>query len=159
MIFVTIGTQKFQLNRLLKKMDQLCAEGKIKEEVFAQIGQSDYRPKNYNFITFMDEKTFEEKIKQSSLVITHSGVGSIMTALKYRKPVIIFPRLYKYKEHVDNHQLEIAEVFAKKNYVLCCNEEDDLYSLIYEAKTHSFNTYNSSQGKIIDLVRKFLEEL
>ena len=32
MIFVTLGTQKFQFDRLLKKLDQLVETGKIKKE-------------------------------------------------------------------------------------------------------------------------------
>lgn len=42
MIFITLGSQKFQFNRLLKALDDLVEEGAIQEEVFAQIGYSDY---------------------------------------------------------------------------------------------------------------------
>ena len=48
MIFVTLGSQKFQFNRLLIEIDRLIEEGKITEKVFAQTGYSDYKPKNYN---------------------------------------------------------------------------------------------------------------
>lgn len=114
MIFVTLGTQKFQLNRLLKLLDDLCRTQKIKEEIFAQIGHSDYCPMHYSYIDFLDKKIFEKKVKESSLVISHGGAGSIMSALKENKPVIVFPRLRKYKEHVDDHQLEIAGALSKK---------------------------------------------
>ena len=56
MIFVTTGSQKFQFNRLLQKIDLLIEEGMIREEVFAQIGVSDYQPKHYEYCRFWTEK-------------------------------------------------------------------------------------------------------
>lgn len=157
MIFITLGTQKFQLNRLLREMDRLCGSGKIVDEVFAQKGYSDYQPLHFECIDFIDKDEFDRKIMESRLVITHSGVGSIITAIQSRKPVIVYPRLSKYKEHVDDHQLEIAEAFKKKNYVLCCNDGDDLYELVNKALKHSFNVYDSSTENILKLVGSFLE--
>ena len=52
MIFVALGTQKFNFNRLLKKIDLLISRGEISEQVIAQIGYSTYKPKNYKFYTF-----------------------------------------------------------------------------------------------------------
>lgn len=157
MIFVTLGTQKFQLNRLLKEVDKLCENGKITEELFAQIGYSNYCPQNYLYTDFFDRAVFEKKVKESSLVITHGGVGSIITAINNKKPVIVFPRLKKYKEHVDDHQLEIAQAFSKKNYVLCCEHTADLEKLIEEAYQHQFDTYISSTEKIVAIVKNVLE--
>lgn len=153
MIFVTLGTQKFQLNRLLIQLDELCKKGEIEEEVYAQIGHSDYLPKHYAYTDFLNRDEFEEKVRGCSLVITHSGVGSIITAMQDGKPVIVFPRLSKYKEHVDDHQCEIAEAFSKKNYVLLCGENDDLAEMITKAESHRFDRYVSSTGKVIEIVK------
>ena len=50
-IFITLGSQKFQFNRLLKAVDELCEKGTIDaEDVFAQIGYSDYIPKNFSYL-------------------------------------------------------------------------------------------------------------
>lgn len=157
MIFLILGTQKFQLNRLLKRVDELKGNGVIKESVFAQTGHSDYRPEHYEYVDFLDKDMFAKKIEEADLIITHSGVGSIITALKAGKPVIVFPRYAKYKEHVDDHQLEVAEAFEKKNYVLCCTKEDDLAVVIERASKEEFSRYVSHTGKIVDLVKNFLE--
>lgn len=159
MIFVILGTQKFQLNRLLKCIDSLYETKQLKEEVFAQIGYSDYIPQHYKYVNFLDRAKFEEQIMNSSVVITHSGVGSIITALQYEKPVIVFPRLCKYKEHVDDHQLEIAEAFAKRNYILCCNEKEELIELIDKAREYQFDKYVSSTKQIITILNDFLEKM
>ena len=118
MIFVTVGTQKFQLNRLLKILD----DERQDEKIFAQIGFSTYKPKNFKYKNFLTQKEFSEYIKKASIVITHAGVGSILTAMEYGKPILVFPRLKKYGEHVDDHQLQIAETFMEKKYLIMYSE-------------------------------------
>lgn len=94
MIFVAVGTQKFQMNRLLEEIDN-CIEGRdITEKVFAQIGNSTYHPKNYEYSTFLCKEDFEERVKECNLLITHSGVATIITGLKFDKPVIVVPRYF-----------------------------------------------------------------
>ena len=104
MIFITLGSQKFQFNRLLKAIDKLIEQGKIKEEVFAQIGYSDYQPINYNYKQFLDRDEFASMEGRADIVITHGGTGAIIGAVKKGKKVIAVPRLAKYGEHVDDHQ-------------------------------------------------------
>lgn len=157
MIFVILGTQKFQLNRLIKQIDKYIEEGLIDEEVIAQIGNSDYEPKYYSYHRFLDKSEFEDLIRKARVVITHSGVGSIITALNTRKPIIVFPRLEKFKEHVDDHQLGIAKAFAKNGYVLCCEENDDLMELIEKSSTYEFREYISQTKHITELINKYLE--
>ena len=81
MIFITLGSQKFQFNRLLKAADQL----KLGEEIFAQIGYSDYRPVSYPYKTFMDKNEFEEMMDKADVVITHGGTGAIIGAVKKKE--------------------------------------------------------------------------
>lgn len=82
MILVTVGSQKFPFNRLLEKIDELVENGTIKEEVFAQIGTSDYIPKNYQYVDFIDQEEFNKKIEEANIVITHAGTGVIVNSLK-----------------------------------------------------------------------------
>ncbi len=156
MIFVALGTQKFQMNRLLEALDVQKQDGLIKEEIFAQIGKSDYQPKNYEYNAFLKGNEFNEYMKKSDVVITHSGVSTIIKALKLGKKVIVVPRLAKYEEHVDDHQLEIAETFSELNYVYMALEVDQLYKLIEDVKTHDFNTYVSGNNTMINVIESFL---
>ncbi len=158
MIFIVLGTQKFQLNRLLREVDELIEEGTITQEVVAQIGASDYIPKHYKYFRFIDKNQFDEYIEQSTVVITHSGVGSIISALKAKKPTVIYPRLHKYHEHVDDHQLDIAKAFEKKNYVICRHEEDTLSQVMKRCWHYPFEEYVSNTNNIVGLIRGFLEE-
>lgn len=157
MIFITLGTQKFQFNRLLKKIDELISEKKIKEKVFAQIGNSDYKPINFKYKEFLNKEEFEECVKKADLIITHAGVGTIITALNFDKHVIVVPRLAKYKEHVDDHQVEIAESFSKKGFVLSSGENiESLYENIKKSKTMKFKKYISSNEKINNVIDEFI---
>ena len=99
LIFVVLGTQKFQCNRLLKQIDRLVEEQKITDPVFAQKGHSDYIPQYYPSVDFLNKEDFEQKMEECSLLITHSGVGTVLSGIRHGKPVIVFPRLKKYKEH------------------------------------------------------------
>jgi len=157
MIFVILGTQKFQMNRLTKIVDGL-APG-LGEPVVAQIGQSDYEPENIRFHRFLGKAEFDGLIAGADLIITQGGVGAVMTALKCRKPVIIVPRLAKYGEHVDDHQREIAQAFVKKGFVLCCDDGDDLGALIARAKGARFPEYVSSTDNINRIINEYLENI
>lgn len=156
MIFVILGTQKFQLNRLLKLIDEEIEKGRLTESVFAQIGNSNYIPQNYEWVKFLDKDKFEQKINESDIVITHSGVGSIITAINSQKPVIVFPRLKEYKEHVDDHQLEIADAFSKKEFVIKYREDMALSEQISNARRFKFKGYESKTEQIIDLIDEFI---
>lgn len=159
MIFVAVGTQKFQLNRLLKKIDELIETNIIKETVFAQIGNSDYKPKNYEFTRFLDKKSFNEYIRKSKTVITHSGVGTIISAINNGKPVIVFPRLAKFGEHVDDHQMDIAMSFSKQELILMCTENDKLEDLLKKSETFKFKKYISQRVNVINTIRNYLDSI
>lgn len=158
MIFITLGSQKFQFNRLLKKVDELVQKEKIQGKVFAQIGHSDYKPQNYEYKEFLDREEFKEMMKSSELVITHGGTGAIITGLKNNKKVIAVPRLSKYGEHVDDHQMQIVEEFGKTNIIEAVYDVDKLEESIANIHNKEFEKYISNTQKIIDSIEKFIEE-
>ena len=119
-IFITLGSQKFQFNRLLKAVDELCEKGTVDaEDVFAQIGYSDYLPKNFSYKKFLDRDEFSNEMEKANIVITHGGTGAIIGAVKKGKKVIAVPRLAKYGEHVDDHQLQLIKQFDDLNLIWC----------------------------------------
>lgn len=157
MIFVTVGSQKFQFNRLLKKIDELIENGTIKEEVFAQIGVSDYRPQHYNYKDFMTQDEFNKKIDECDLLITHAGTGVIVNAVKKEKKVIAVPRLAKYGEHVDDHQIQLIKQFEELNFIEPCYELDELEKILKNIKTKTYKKYQSNTENIIKDIEQFIE--
>ncbi len=159
MIFVTLGSQKFQFNRLLIEIDRLIEEGKITEKVFAQTGYSDYKPKNYKFNKFLNRDEFNDIMSKCDKVITHGGTGAIIGAVKNGKKVIAIPRLSKYGEHVDDHQLQITKQFSDMNLSRSINKIDELEECLVEIEKLKFNFYVSNTKNILDSIEDFIEKI
>lgn len=159
MIFVIIGTQNIPFNRLLSKVDQLVGSGVIKEEVFAQIGFSDYNPKHFAYKDFTTMDEFSSKIASASLIISHGGAGTIVSAVKQGKTVIGVPRLSKYGEHVNDHQVELVNLFTKKGYILTVKDINDLAATIERAASFSPKPYISGNEVIIGLLNDFVKQI
>ena len=158
MIFITTGSQKFQFNRLLQKIDELVADGTIKDEVFAQSGYSDYVPKHYEYKDFLNRDEFAQKMGESTIVITHGGTGAIIGAVKKGKKVIAVPRLAKYGEHVDDHQLQLLKQFEEMDIICSCYDMDDLAGYINQINDMQFREYTSNTMTIIDDIEGFFLE-
>lgn len=156
MIFVTVGSQKFQFNRLLKELDILVEKNSIDEDIFAQTGYSDYKPKNYKYKNFLDRDEFSDIMKKSDKIITHGGTGAIVGAVKQGKKVIAVPRLREYGEHVDDHQLQIIDEFEKMKFIEAVKEIDELEDAIKETESHEFKKYVSNTNNIIKAIDNFI---
>ena len=126
MIFVTVGTHEQQFNRLIKKMDQLKEDGKIKDEVFIQTGFSDYVPENCSWKKFLSYEEMIQKIKDAKIVITHGGPSSFIIPIQYGKTPIVIPRMRKYGEHVNDHQVDFCKKYNSlyKNIIIVENMEE-----------------------------------
>lgn len=158
MIFVTLGSQKFQFNRLLKKIDELIEDRHIEEEVFAQIGYSDYKPQHYKYKEFLDREEFTNIMESCHIVITHGGTGAVITAVKQGKKTIAVPRLAKYGEHVDDHQLQILTQFNEMNIITSCLNLEKLSDEIKSIGEIKFDTYKSNTRVIIESIEQFIEK-
>jgi Uncharacterized conserved protein len=108
LIFVTVGTHNEPFDRLIKKMDEIA--GTIDEEIVMQLGCSQYKPLSASYFDYVDNLEFIELCQKSRMIISHAGVGTILTGIRLNKPLLLVPRLKKHGEVIDDHQLEIAEV-------------------------------------------------
>ena len=158
MIFVTVGSQKFQFNRLLAEMDRLAEIHPELGEIFAQTGYSDYKPKNYAYKDFLDREEFAEMEGRADIVITHGGTGAIIGAVKKGKKVIAVPRLSEYGEHVDDHQTQLIGEFREQNLICAVDDTSQLEWALEFIGTHKFNSYESNTQKIIDSIEQFIDE-
>ena len=159
MIFVTVGSQKFQFNRLLKKLDDLIEEEIIKEPTFAQTGVSDYIPKHYDHEAFLNREEFSARLDACDIVITHGGTGVIIGAVKKGKKVIAVPRLAKYGEHVDDHQLQLLHQFDELGIIDACYDLDKLGDDYRSLENRQFVPYVSNTQTIIDSLDSFIQSV
>ena len=134
MILVMLGTQNNSFHRLLEEIDDLINKGIINDEVVVQAGYTKYKSKNMKIFSLIPVEELEELIEKADLIITHGGVGSIISSLKKGKKVIAVPRLHEYQEHVNNHQKEIVETFDKKGYIIGIQDVKELNEAIEKSK-------------------------
>ena len=159
-VFITLGSQKFQFNRLLKAVDELCERGTLDvEDVFAQIGYSDYIPQKYNYKTFLDRDEFSNEMEKADIIITHGGTGAIIGAVKRGKKVIAVPRLAKYGEHVDDHQLQLIKQFDDLNLICPCRDTNKLEAALDTVQRTKYNSYKSNTLNIISSIEDYLMEI
>ena len=149
MILVMLGTQNNSFERLLKKMDELIEKKVIDEKVIVQSGYTNYESKNMRIFDLIPQEELERYQEQADLIITHGGVGSIVSSIKKGKKVIVCSRLQKYGEHVDDHQKQLTTVFKEKGYILELEENDNLDSLLKQATKFKPNKFISNKDNFI----------
>ncbi len=159
MIFITVGSRSFQFNRLLYAIDNAREKGEIIDTVFAQIGSSEYKPKNFEYVDFLNHDDFIKKINQCEIVITHGVTGVIVNSIKMGKKVIAVPRLAKYHEVVDDHQLQLVREFEKMGMITACYDEKDIAQCVNEAKLIEEVSYASNTDSILDSIREFIHRM
>ena len=149
MILITLGTQDKEFTRILKEVDKLITKKVIKEEVVVQAGYTKYKSKNMKIFDYVSKTELEKYIEKASFVITHAGVGTIFDCLKKNKKIIAVPRLSKYKEHNNDHQLQIVEEFGKEGFLIPVYEMDELEQAIQKVKTFKPNKYKSNNKNMV----------
>lgn len=157
MILITLGTQDKEFTRILKKVDELIDKKIIKEEVIVQAGYTKYKSDNMQIFDYVPKEELEKYIKNANFIITHAGVGTIFDCLKQNKKVIAVPRLSKYKEHNNDHQLQIVNEFSKENLLIPVYEIDELESAIKKIKRFKPSKYESNNQNMIKLVENYID--
>jgi beta-1,4-N-acetylglucosaminyltransferase len=125
MIFLTVGTQ-FAFDRLVQSFDEIVGHGQINDEVYAQIGQSSYEPRNFKAVESMENGLFNDYMRNASYIISHAGMGTITMAMDHKKPILVMPRRKKYGEVVNDHQLAIAKKFEQSGHLIVAYKQEDL---------------------------------
>ena len=151
-----LGTQNNSFKRLLKELDRLKEAKIIKEKIIVQSGYTEYKSKNLEIFDFIDKDKLEGYQSDADLIITHGGVGSIISSLKKGKKVIAVPRLKKYDEHVNDHQKDIVESFSNNGYIIGVNDIKDLENAYKKIKSFKPKKYTPNNSKIIKIVEDFI---
>ena len=124
MILLSVGTQ-LPFDRLVRAVDE-WAETTGHTDVVAQVGPSTYLPRVLNAFPFLGPDAFRELQSAATIMISHAGMGSILTAMEYGKPIIVMPRDHARGEHRNGHQLATAERFKDVPGVYVAFNQQDL---------------------------------
>lgn len=158
MILVTLGTQDKKFYRLLDTIETQINNGNIKDEVIVQAGCScDYKSKKMKIFDLISMDELDKLVEQCDFLITHGGVGSIISGLKKNKKIIAVARLKKYGEHTNDHQLQIIENFSKEGYILSLQDFNQLPKKLIELKKFKPKKYKSNNKKFINIIKKEID--
>lgn len=159
MTLVILGTQDKTFDRLLKAIEKQIKLGNLEGDVIVQAGSTKYESKYMKIFDYIPMEQFDEYIKEADLVITHGGVGTILSSIRKNKKVIAVPRLSKYKEHENDHQLEIVSEFTKRGYIIPCYDLKKLDESIKKTKEFEPKKYRSNNRKMLNIIEDYINSL
>lgn len=156
LIFVTVGAGPWGFERLIKEMDRITDD--IEEEVIMQIGSTKYKPINAKYYNFLPKIDTLKLYGNSRIVVSHAGVGSIISAFRYNKPMILVPRMKKYGEVFDDHQLEIAKELESQCKIKVILDVKDLEWALKSPFLYSSINFDKESG-LRRALREYINEL
>ena len=158
MIFVTVGTQDKPFERLIKAVEQAVLDGRITDEVVVQAGNTKYESKVLNVLNYVPFDEFNNYLAKADIIITHGGVGSILNALKLKKKIIAVPRLQKYGEHINDHQLQVIQKMTQDGYILSCEDENEIANKVKDAEIFVVKEYLSNTENFVQSFKEVLDD-
>lgn len=158
MILVTLGTQDKSFDRLLKVIENAKIKNVIKDDIIVQAGFTKYKSKYMKIFDFCSQNKMNNLVKKCNLLITHAGVGSIVLGLSHNKKIIASPRLSKYKEHTNDHQLQILKKFSDASYIIPFNDGDDFEEVYKKALKFKPRKYVDNSKKIVKVIDEYLQK-
>jgi len=129
LILLSLGTHEQPFPRALDLVEPLVCQG---ERLIVQHGSTGPRPEmpNTTWVEFMSFDEVTDTMARADSVVCHAGIGTVMTALQAGHTPVVIPRRAQRGEHVDDHQLEIADRFTKRGLILCVTTETNLATLL-----------------------------
>ena len=121
MILVTVGSQ-VPFDRLIRAVDE-WAQLRGRTDVFAQIADGSYHPAHMRFTDFVDPSEFKRLVGEAQVIVSHAGMGSIITALELGKPIVVMPRRACFRETRNDHQVAAAKHFGEMGRIIVASDE------------------------------------
>jgi len=150
MIFVTIGTQ-ISFDRFIEAIDEIATL--VDEPIIAQVFKGSYQTKNVKTVDFLNPDEFNKLMEEARLIVGHAGMGTILSALKYEKPIIIFPRMASLGEHRNDHQMVTAMRMNELGYVHVAYDRKQLKTLILNKDLQPLKKLNTDpSSNMIDFI-------
>jgi beta-1,4-N-acetylglucosaminyltransferase len=156
MIYVTLGTMFMDFPRLINKMDSIAEA--TEETVLIQCGMAKTTPKHCQHFDFKPHEEILEIQREERLIVAHAGIGATIDALTVRRPLIVVPRLKKFGEHMNDHQLEIAEAVELRGWGCSITDIDKLDQACAEPPPVP-DSYNPAKAPLIAAVRRMVDKV
>ncbi|MFN4168074.1 MAG: glycosyltransferase [Pannonibacter phragmitetus] len=146
MILLTVGTQ-LPFDRLVEAVDRIAPE--LNEPVIAQVGKSKYVCRNIEAHENFGPVEFQEYLKTCSKIIAHAGIGTILNAKKFGKPIVLVPRLARFGEHRNDHQLATCRSLEKRAGIYVYDDPGLLSAASLMAATEPVSSSGDEPNKMM----------
>lgn len=156
MIFATVGTQ-LPFDRMMRLLENWAIKSGVR--VFCQTGPTSVEFRQCENQEFISPKKYIELLSSCELVVAHAGIGSILSAMEYQKPIIIFPRKASLGEHRNEHQLATAKQFKNKQGIYVAFTDDELLKLLdsYKALDTGELLSPHADQSLISAIQSFIQ--
>lgn len=158
-IFVTVGAQ-IPFDRLIVAVDLWAAGHSGMHHLFAQVGEQGYRPANMEFSELLEPPEFKRRVLWADVLVAHAGMGSILTALQYGKPVLVMPRQGRLKETRNDHQVATAARFKAMNKVAVAIDETEIPAQLDDLASlgRSEQISDRASDELLAAIRGFIQD-
>ncbi|WP_172122694.1 MULTISPECIES: glycosyltransferase [unclassified Devosia] len=127
MILVTVGTQ-LPFDRLVAAVDELAPS--LGVPVFGQVGRAAHLPSNMEWAPLLASDEFARRFAAASTIVAHAGIGTVLMAQRWRKPIILVPRRAGLGEHRNDHQLATCSELEGRPGIYVARQTAELADLL-----------------------------
>jgi UDP-N-acetylglucosamine transferase subunit ALG13 len=152
MILVTTGTNGVPFDRLLGQLDEI----EWHEPLVVQHGPSRLRPAGARCVEYVSFAELVELVREARVVVTHGGVGSILVALMNSKRPVVVPRLARFGEVVDDHQLDLARRMDGADLVTLVEDVTNLGAAVLGTASSAPQTNGHRSTGLVDDLGSYL---
>lgn len=156
MILVTVGTHHQGFNRLVQAMDELAAQ--VDEPIVIQRGSSTYEPQHAENFQFATGPHMAQLTGKARVVVSHAAAGAIIVALRQGKPLVVVPRLQRFNEVVDDHQLQLAAALANTGRAIAVHEPSAATLQAAIDKVTQPRVENKGAAQLVQTLRQQLQQ-
>jgi len=159
MILVLLGTFQIEFPRPLIAIENALKDGSFNEKIIVQSGHTVFSSTYFEIRPFINPSELVQYYKEAEIIVTHAGEGSILQGVKLGKKLIAIPRLQKYKEHVDDHQLDILNEFAEQGYLIPWNENEDFKTVLDRVRNFNPNPFVSNKQDLEEFLMGYIDKI
>lgn len=161
MIFLTVGTHE-PFDRLVRCVDAWCASRDHAPDILAQITErAEYRPAHLRAVATLTPAEYAECFREAEFVISHAGMGSIITALSMQKPIAVLPRRGHMKETRNDHQFATVQRLKSRPGIFAAlddNEFPEVLDRLLEGGSAAGQAISPvADQRLIDTLRSFIQ--
>lgn len=156
-VFVTVGAQ-MPFDRLVTAVDRWAASSTCDVDVFAQVGPTGEPPRSIEWVASLDPDEFAVRMDWADVIVSHAGMGTILSALVAGKPLVLMPRLGSRGETRNDHQVGTMARFNDRPGVLTATDETDLVAALDEGRwSRPEEISPDASPQLIEAIRDFIE--